>query len=51
MLDIPNQDLASRCQCSGEIFAGFNEFAHFMRSNYERELMFEEAFAVYRLSR
>ena len=45
--DVPLEQLASRCHCDGAILAGFRAFSEHMRSNYERELLFDETFAVY----
>lgn len=49
MLDLPEDELASACQCDGEILEGFTALTEFVRTNYDRELILEDSFAAYHL--
>jgi hypothetical protein len=45
--DVPVDELASSCNCDGEILAGFTAFSQYVKDNYDRQVLFDETFAVY----
>jgi len=45
--DVPTSELAAQCQCRGEVLAGFEAFAEWVRLNYDRELIFGDSYAAY----
>lgn len=45
--DVPIDELASSCNCDGEILAGFTAFSQYVKDNYDRQVLFDETFAVY----
>jgi len=45
--DVPPAELAAQCQCSGEVLAGFQTLAEWVRVEYDRELIFGDSYAAY----
>jgi hypothetical protein len=45
--DVPVDQLASSCNCDGDILAGFTAFSQYVKDNYDRKVLFDETFAVY----
>ena len=45
--DVPVNELASSCNCDGEILAGFTAFSQYVKEHYDREVLFEQTFAMY----
>ncbi len=49
MLDVPEDELALECNCSGDILEGYKALTEFVITNYERELILEDSYVVYHL--
>jgi 4-amino-4-deoxy-L-arabinose transferase-like glycosyltransferase len=49
MFDMPSEELASSCNCGGEILAGFKDFSDYVKANYDKELILNDSFVAYHL--